>query len=209
VSSPSKLSQRLAGGIPASALASPAAAAPERSVLSQRLEGIQRGDDVELPLLGPVYLQLLGHTDSNRVEAGTFKAMEEEGLPAINMHAFSYDVQRSARWMALAARDPRDHSIRLGPLEEWVAIDDDVLFACGQIYKDLKARLDPFGAREIDESACAELAAAFEKKDRILMLSYGIGTLTSWLLSGALQLTPSPTPSSQSGEPLPDDSPKL
>lgn len=199
----SKLTQRLSGGIPASALGQPAAAA-ERSALSRRLDGVQRGDVVTLPLIGSVYLQLLGHTDSNQVEAATFKAMDEAGLPAINLHAWSYDVQRSARTLALAARDPEDHAARIGPLDEWLAIDDDVLFACGQAYKDLKARLDPFGGKEIDPTIGEELAAAFEKKDRILMSYYGIGTLTSWLLSGALQLTPSPTPSSQSGELLPE-----
>lgn len=207
----SKFRQRL-GGIPASALgAPPTAAAPaERSVMARRLDGITLGDEVDLPVLGRVWIQLVGHAESNRIEAATFAHMAKEGLPAIAGNSWSYDCQRYGRLLASAVRDPADHSKPLGTLAEWLGEDgdpritDDLLFACGLVYADVKRRLDPIATTDLTEEQAAAIREAFEKKSPTHLLSFGLVSLVSWLLSGDVQLTSSPSAASPNGEPSAD-----
>lgn len=196
---PSKLSQRFTGGIPPSALGKgdPQATAPRASLLSTRMDMSARGEEVELPMIGRVYMQLLGHQAANQVEGATFKAMEAAGLPPIALHAWSYDMQRQARTLAVAARDPDSRTEPMGTLEEWLALDDSLLFACGRIYQDVKERLDPVGTLFLPPDTADEITEAFKKKDVSSLRSHGVVLLTSWLLSGAVQLSSSPTPASK------------
>lgn len=206
----SKLSQRLSGGIPPSALAKgdPVAAASKASLLSTRAAAAPaRGEAVTLPVLGSVWMQLLGHHVSNQVEAATFKAMEAAGLPPITLHAWSYDIQRQARTLALAARDPDNQEVPFGPTDEWLVLDDDLIFACGRVYADVKERLDPVGELFLAPDTADEITEAFKKKDASLLRSHGVASLVSWLLTGVVQLSSSPTPaSSTSPSDSPDDS---
>lgn len=206
----SKLGQRLTGGIPASALGKgdPAAAVPRASLLSTRTAAAPaRGEYVTLPLIGRVYIQLLGHHVSNQVEGEVFEAMASAKLPPVPLHAWSYDMQRQARTLARAARDPDDHSQPFGPVEEWLDLDDDLLFACGRVYADVKERLDPVGAAFLAPETADEITEAFKKKDASTLRSHGVVSLVSWLLSGAVQLSSSQTPaSSTSPSDSPDDS---
>lgn len=208
MTTPSKLSQKFAGGIPASALpkGDPAAAAPRASLLATRVGGAPaRGEEAVLPVIGRVYIRLLGHTVSNQVEGATFGAMAEAKLPPIALHAWSYDIQRTARTLAQAARNPENPDEPMGPLEEWIVLDDDLLFACGQIYKDVKERLDPVGALFLAPDTADEITEAFKKKDASTLRSQGVALLVNWLLSGAVQLSSSPTPASST--PPSDSSP--
>lgn len=208
----SKFKQRMTG-IPASALggAKPAGVV-ERSAMSAKLDKIALGQEVELPLLGRVWIQPVGHTESNRIEAATFEAMAKVNLPAIPGHAWSYDCQRYARILAAAVRDPDDHKKKFGTLADWLgededrAVTDDMLFAWGKIYDGVKAALDPLGVGTMTQETANAIAADFEKKNPILLLSYGAAQLATWLLSGAVQLTSSATAASPTGESSPDSS---
>lgn len=195
---PSRLSQKLAGGIPASALGKgdPAVAAAKASLLSRRAATVVRGEDAVLPLFGPVYIELLGHTADNQVEAATFKAMADAGLPPVPMHAWSYDIQRTARTLAQAVRDPSNHAEPFGPVDEWLPLDDSLLFACGRVYNDVKERLDPVGVLFLSPETADEITEAFKKKDASTLRSHGVALLVNWLLSGVVQLSSSPTPAS-------------
>jgi hypothetical protein len=201
-----RLGQRSAG-LPQAAFgeAGPAVAggAP-KTRLGSRSEPA-RGELQDLPTVGSAYIQLVGHVVSNQIEAAVFKSMAEVGLEPTLNHAFSYDMNRQARILAHAAREPDDHSKHLGSVEEWLDLDDDVIFACSLRYKDVRNRLDPLGSEaKITEEDHILLRDAFEKKNASLLRSFGIATLTSWLLSGVVQLSSSPTPSSSSGGPLPE-----
>lgn len=179
--------------------------------MARRLDGITLGDEVDLPVLGRVWIQLVGHAESNRIEAATFAHMAKEGLPAIVGHAWSYDCQRYGRLLHSAVRDPADHTKRFGTLGEWLGEDgdpvitDDIVFACGKVYDDVKLRLDPVGVEEMTEEQAAAIREAFEKKSPTHLLSFGLVSLVSWLLSGAVQLTSSPSAASPNGEPSADD----
>lgn len=208
----SKFKQRMTG-IPAGAIGHPIAPASpaERSLMAKRLDGIALGEEVDLPLFGRVWIQLVGHAESNRTEAATFKGMSEAGLPAIPGHAWSYDCQRYGRLLHAAVRDVTDHSKQFGTLGEWLGeegeprITDDLIFACGQIYDDVKRRLDPIATTDLTEEQAAGIREAFEKKSPTHLLSFGLVSLVSWLISGAVQLSSSPSAASPSGEPSQDD----
>lgn len=199
----------MSGGIPASALASqdPAVALVKPTKLGEARSRIARGELVELPGgLGPAWIQLMGHPASNDVEAATFREMNRQGLPPIHLHAWSYDIQRYARTMASAARDPDDptHATAFGTLEQWLAEDDDILFACSLVYKDVRNRLDPSSVDSIPDDVADTLEDGFKKKDARLLRSSGVSMLVSWLLSGAVQLSSSRTAASSGGATTPD-----
>lgn len=200
-----KQARRTSGtGIPASALAPDDPAAPARTQLAEARFSVRRGELVELPGLGRAYIELVGHMASNAVEAETFKVMAEIGLPPLAIHAWSYDMQRYARTLAIAARHPERRDEKYGSLDQWLAEDDDVIFACSRVYQDVKNRLDPTSPDStITEENRARLVEAFKKKEVSLLRSFGVVTLTNWLLSGDVQLSTSPTPSSDTGEPSP------
>jgi hypothetical protein len=214
---PSKLAQRLSGGIPASALgeATPVAKAAE-SLLSARVRGMVRGELVDLPVLGPVWIQLMGHTASNQVESLVYKTMTGHGLQPEPSNAFSYDVQRYSRVLAQCALDPDDHKTPIATLEEWMGerdvvegfrIDDGLVFACGRIYKDVNDRLNPLAGGLTPELAAA-IRSDFEKKNWSRISLYGCDLLATWLLSGAVQLSSSPTPASSTGPTSAEESSK-
>lgn len=199
-----KLGERkMSGGIPAAALgqAAPAAAAAAPTKMAAVRGQVARGELVTFPGLGQAYVQLLSRTQATAIEVAVFDAMAKQGLPAIQLHAFTYDQERYARTLALAARDPDDHSKPFGTVEEWQAEDDDIIFAASLVYKDVRSRLDPIGIDSLDDDTESKLVAAFKKKDWSLLRSYGVATLVTWLATGALQLASSPTPASNTGPP--------
>lgn len=159
---------------------------------------VARGEYVELPGLGRVYMRLLGRVTTTAIEVAVFDSLAKEGLPAIQIHAFTYDQERKMRTLAAAARDPDDHSQPFGTLQDWQEEDDDIIFHAGVILDDVKARLDPVGHGPIDDQVEAELFDAFKKKEIGRLMLFGVATLARWLTSGAVQLSSSPTPSSKS-----------
>ena len=196
-----------AGGIPAKALGDAAAAvAPSTTALAQL--GLVRGAEATLPVIGPVWIQLLGHGQDNQVEGGVIAAMAEHKIPLGDLWVWTVDLERKARTLALAVREPGDHSKPFGTLEEWIDLDDRVIFACSLKYDEIRDRLDPLAAAyTITPERAEALLDAFKKKDRNRLLCFGIDELASWLLSGAVQPSTCPTPSSGSTEPSPAISP--
>ncbi len=157
---------------------------------------VARGEYVELPELGRVYMRLLGRTATTAIEAAVFDSLAKQGIPALTIHAFTYDQERKVRTLAVAARDPDDHGQPFGTLQDWLEEDDDIIFYAGLVLDDVKARLDPVGLGEINEQTEAELLDAFKKKETTRLMLCGVATLARWLTSGAVQLSSSPTPSS-------------
>lgn len=211
MATPTKMAQvraaRQSGGIPAEALSSGDPAAPAaQTKMAQVRATIDTGEYVVLPIYGRVWIELVGHDPSNIIEAATYGHMAEIGLPPVAaLHAWSYDIQRSARTLALAVRDPEDHAASFGSLEEWLVERDDVIFWCFTKYKDVKSRLDPDDS-EITPELRAMIDEDFSKKNASRLRSYGVATLVTWLLTGDLhlgELATSPGPASRSGESSP------
>lgn len=190
-------------GIPAAALGQPEAS--KKSKLAEARRQIVRGEPAELPGgLGPVWIELLGHSAANIVEAGTLAEMDRIKMPAGN--APSIDLERQVRTLALAVRCDDNHDEPFGPLEDWSALDDDLIAACYLVYRDIRERRDPISLTDITPEQVEFLREALKKKDPASFLYCGARVLTAWLLTGDVQLSSSPTPVSSSGDTSPENS---
>lgn len=192
--------RRLSGGIPAEALGTPAAPAVA-SPMAQARPRIARGELVQLAPYGEVWMQILGSTTMEEIEAATWKHMEALGLPPLQIHVGTFNLHRFRRVLAAAVRSPKDHDQAFGTLEEWGEESDDVLTAGIMLYKDTKARLDPTTNPELTDEQAEAILDEFKKKDFKGLRSFGAATLASWLLSGAVQPSSSAPASSKSSEP--------
>lgn len=191
--------RRMSGGIPASALQGDGqASAVRQTAMALARPRIARGEPVQLAPYGEVWMQVLGNAAKEEIEAATFRQMEAHGLPPTMLHVGTYNLHRFRRTLAMAVRDPKDHDEPFGTLEEWGDEIDDVLVAGIMLYKDVQARLDPATTPELTEEQADAILELFKKKDFEQLRSFGSGLLASWLLSGAVQLSSSPTPSSRS-----------
>jgi hypothetical protein len=168
--------------------------------LAARRGNVARGEYAELPGLGRAFIRLPGRNAMTAVEAAVFDSLAKAGIPAIQLHAFTYDQERKARTLAIAARDPDDHRLPFGTTEEWLEEDDDIIFASGLIYDDVKERLDPASSETVDEVTREQVFDAFKKKDFGRLRLFGAGTLARLLISGEFQRSSYPTPSSSTSE---------
>jgi hypothetical protein len=198
-----KLGAMMSGGLPASALG-PAQAPATETKLAARGKQIATGEYVEIAPYGRMWIEVLGHEAMNMIEGELFEYMPKVAkLPAIPLHAFSYDMNRYARVMAEAARDPDDptHRTPYGTLSEWIRQTDDRLMRCRLTYMDVKERIAPMDldAAPPDE-ICEQIVDAIKKKAGTSLRDFGVVTLASWLLTGGAQRLSSPTPASPSGE---------
>lgn len=194
--------RKLTGGIPASAVAS--AAPAQQSAMAQRRVSIARGELVSLPLYGEAWMQILGNEAMEEIEAATFRAMQEKGLPPVDLHIGTYNLHRFRRILAAAVRHPVKHDEPFGSLADWAEEPDEVLAISIMLYKDVKARLDPVTNPDLTEEGAALVLDAFKKKDYQQLRLCGSALLSSWLLSGAVQLSSSPTASSRSSDSSPE-----
>jgi len=202
-----EMAKRRNGGIPASALGGngePSAAAARQTAMGKARTRIARGELVQLPPYGEVWMQILGSSAMESIEAATFQHMQAVGLPPVDLHLGSYNLHRFRRILAVAVRDPVNHEEPFGLLEEWGDEPDDVLKTGIILYKDTKARLDPATNIELSGEDAAALLEGFKKKDFQQLRSFGTDTLVTWLLSGAVQLSSSPTPPSRSSDSSPE-----
>src|SRR5689334_14916811 len=71
--------------------------APARSgsLLAQRRAQVPRGEYVEMPLAGRVWVELVGEAKVDEIEGATFSAMKAEGLEPIATNMLSYDSCRT------------------------------------------------------------------------------------------------------------------
>lgn len=161
---------------------------------------------MELPVVGRVYMKLLGHAAMSEVEAGLFQEIDRLKMPINAMTIPSIDLERKTRILAKSARDPDDHSMPLGTLEHWSdLVDDDVIHSSFLCYDDIRQRLDPLGSSfALTQEKTDELVAYWKKKDIMALMACGTRVLSHFLLSGVFQLSSSQTPSSTSTHSSPD-----
>lgn len=199
--------RRMTGGIPTAALGAAAASADllaKQTQMAQARPRIARGELVQLEPYGEVWMQLLGNERMEEIEAATFRRMTELGLPPVDLHLGTYNLHRFRRILALSVRSLKDHDEPFGTLEEWGEEPDEVLAQGILLYKDVKARLDPTTNAELSDDQADAIMAAFKKKDFAQLRSCGSALLATWLLSGAVQPSSSPTAASKSSGPSPE-----
>jgi antitoxin (DNA-binding transcriptional repressor) of toxin-antitoxin stability system len=213
---------KLPGGVPASAFGdpsqdldatAPAAPAAGQSKLTE-LEALidaRRGETVNLPVLGAAYLQIVPHGPMNDIESALLAEMQRLQIPPTAVFLdTTWDIERKARILAASARraDDPTHSIPLLPQDFWLGkagpnkdrgVDDHLIVACFEVYRDVCARLDPIGMGSLTPEHASMIMDAFKKKDGTVLVGFGAVLLTLWLLTGDLQPSSSPTPASSTG----------
>lgn len=163
-----------------------------------------RGELVTLPLLGKVWIELPGDSVVAEIEAAVYEGMNQLKLQPTPMNGMSYGMRRAAHTLAWAVREAGNHAARFGSLEEWLGetdpgIDTDLLRACDVVYGDVRERLDPMGVPTLTDGDRSMIRAAIEKKNSVLLRSYGVAMLSLYLLSTEPELENSPTPPSPTG----------
>lgn len=189
-----KMSERKAAAVTA-----PAAAAALTKMAAVR-SGIARGELAILPVYGEVWIEVLGQEVMAQIESATIAHMTTTiGLPFVPLHAGSYNLQRFARVLHASVRDSEDatHQASFGSLSDWQAEPEAILVACIDKYMEVKSRLDPTSAPNISDEEVEAVLDAFKKKDWTLLRSFARDTLASFLLTGAVQPSSSPTPASK------------
>lgn len=178
-----------------------AAAAPVKpvSLLAQRRAQVPRGELVEMPLVGRVWVELVGEQAVDEIEGATLAAMKAEGLEPVALNMMSYDSCRTALTLAWAVRNPDNRDERVGADEEWRGIDIDVILACGLVYNDVRERLSPIAMGALTQAQLDEIRLAIEKKNAARLRSAGVVALSLYLLSTADPPAPSPTTKSSTG----------
>lgn len=161
-----------------------------------------RGLEVELPVLGAVWIQLIGNEDATDIETMVFARMKERGIELTTLTALTFDAERAVLTLARAVRMPGDHATPFGSAEDWGQVDQDTFTACWTVYGDVRERLAPFDV-PLDEATQEGILFAISKKNSMLLRSYGVAALATYLLTSESQPASSPTPTSSDGESLP------
>lgn len=178
----------------------PAAPVPGGDTLLARARvTVPRGELVEMPLLGKVWIELPGELVVDEIEGAVFKAMADLGLPLTAVNALTYGSRRIALTLAWSVRhpEPAKREERAGTEEQWCAIDIDMLSAMSAVYTDTRERLSPLSSMVLDQDQLDAIRQGIEKKNPMLLQSVGVVALSSYLLSTAGQPASSPpTPSS-------------
>ncbi|HEX6022557.1 MAG TPA: hypothetical protein VFZ00_11220 [Solirubrobacter sp.] len=182
--------------------AAAAQAAPVKpvSLLARARAQAPRGEFVEMPLVGRVWVELVGEATVDEIEGATLAAMKAEGLDLIAVNMPSYDSCRTALTLAHAVRNPENKDERVGTAEEWRSIDIDLILACGLVYNDVRERLSPVAMGAITAETLRDIRLAIEKKNAMRLRSHGVVALSLYLLSTADPPATSPTTKSSTGE---------
>lgn len=183
-------------------MASPASPVSETR-LRRTVIGGRRGELVDVPILGSVWLELPGARAWQEIEAAVRVEMRRLEFGDLSLtNAAAYEVEMAIRVLTQAARDPDDHSQPYGTLEEWGGLDNDVINYAWHVFGDVRERLDPI-ACELTEDDAFAIQTAVKKKDGPRLRSYGVARLVAWLVTTADPPSTSPTPSSPSSESQP------
>ncbi len=155
-----------------------------------------RGELVEIPGLGPAWIELSPHETNNTVEAEVFTAMAKLGLEPVALNGLTYEAERAVRTLARCVRDADDatHATPFGTVEQWGKLDSDLIAAAWGTYGDVRLRLDPVGADLLTDGDLAGIRRALEKKSAAALRSYGVAKLSRYLLTTAAPLETSRTP---------------
>lgn len=176
------------------------AAAP--TLFAQKRASTPRGEYVEMPMFGQVWIELAGEMAVDEIESAVFAAMEKLKIPLTAMSAMTYESRRLALTLAWAVRhpDPDKREVRAATQDEWLSVDIDLLSACGLVYQDVRVRLSPVQALAVDPEQFEQIRLAHEKKNPMLLRSHGLAALSLYLASTDAPPASSPMTLSSPGE---------
>lgn len=184
------LGRKLTNGKPAALPVSPLAAVLERG---------DRGELVDLPVLGRAFVRVLGHDEAQDVEAEVLRAMEAKQIAFSDATVLAYEAERAKCTLARAVRAPDARDLAFGTLDEWGKVDSDTLGACWHVYGDVRERLAPLDSPTLDERTRTEILAAWSKKNTTLLRSFGVSALAIFLATTECPPASSPTATSSDG----------
>ncbi len=182
-------------------LATNGAQAPvSKSPLATVLERGSRGELVELPELGPVWLQLVSYDDSVAVEAEIVRRLNALGIGLVgDVARQAYENARAVLTIARAARQPDARHAPFGTEAEWGKLDTHLIATCFAIYADVVERLSPFDV-ELSDDDRKLIAIAASKKNTTLLRSFGTNVLASFIATTEFPPATSPAEKSKSGD---------
>lgn len=181
--------------------AAPAAVEKKVTLLARALAADPRGEFAIMPKLGRVWIELAGEAVVDRIESETIEAMRVLGIPQTPLNALTYDARRTALTLAWAVRDAdsTNHADRVGSVDEWLAVDIDLLSACGQVYGDVRERLNPVGSDTLTAEEFDQIRLAHEKKNAPMLRTFGLASLSNYLATTDAPPASSPTPPPSAG----------
>lgn len=192
----SKLGSALRGG-----QAPPTDAAAPKTKLRDRLANGRRGENVTIPTLGAVFMEMPGARVWQEQDSAVKREMRrlELGDEVTVMTEANYSSLLAMHILSVAARDPDDHAQAFGSLEDWGDVDNDILNIAWHAFGDVRERIDPISLPLSDDDMFA-ISAAVKKKDGPLLRTFESFKLVGFLTSMADRLSTSPTPSSPSSD---------
>lgn len=170
-----------------------------------------RGELVEIPLLGPAWIQLLPHRERTEVDTEIFLEMEALKIrPGTTDFQLAFSAVQAVRTLARVVRDPDDptHKTSFGTLEQWQELDEDVIAAAWTTYADTRQRLNPLDNLAITDAELVGITFALQKKSAQLLRCFGVAKLSLYLLTTGSQPASSTTSPSSPGPQLPESTPE-
>jgi hypothetical protein len=159
----------------------------------------RRGELVVLPHLGQAWIELPGALAWEETQIAARRELAAVELELTVGTAELLEMKLARHTLARSVRDPNDHAIPFGTLEEWGELDPDVINSTWQAFGDVRERLDPLST-PLSPADISMIDHANKKKDATLLRSFGIGKLSHYMLSTADRPPTSPLPSSSNSE---------
>lgn len=150
------------------------------TMLSRARSATPRGEHVTMPMLGRVWVELAGEMVVDEIEGEVHREMGKLGLAPTVMNGMSYDSRRAALTLAWAVRDPDAHETKAGTVDQWLAMDLEMIAACNAVYTDVRERLNPM-AFPLSSEEYDQIRLAHEKKNSAMLRTFGVVSLSSYL----------------------------
>jgi hypothetical protein len=152
------------------------------SPLAQVLKLGPRGELVELPVLGPAWVQIITASDVTDIEAQVTRRMKERELEASAMTVLSWEAERAMLTLARSVRSADDRAAPFGTVDEWAQLDSDTLAACWTVYGDVRERLSVL-ADDLSPEVRAAIAVAHASGNKAALRSFGVNRIAQYLTS--------------------------
>jgi hypothetical protein len=125
--------------------------------------------------------------------------MKALDLPPTSINARTYDSRRTALTLAWAVRDASDRAVPFDTADNWCGMDIDFISACGIVYNDVRERLNPV-AYPLTTEEFDEIRLQHEKKNPMMLRTYGVVMLSNYLATTDAPPANSPTPPPSPGQ---------
>ena len=162
------------------------------TMLSRARAATPRGELVTMPMLGRVWVELAGEMVVDEIEGAVYAAMDALKIPATALNGATYESRRAALTLAWAVRDPDSREVRAGTTDQWLAMDLEMIAACSAVYTDVRERLNPLSF-PLSEDEFTQIRLAHEKKNPVLLRTFGVVSLSSYLATTDAPPASSPT----------------